>query len=87
MRLPDKVTSFNESILSKISPTLELLSRKNMTLTELYSERQKLYGSIEEFIDTLDVLFALHKIDYCENEGVISFAVRDSVRAVLPEED
>ena len=61
MRLPNKVISYNESIISKFSIILNLLKSKDYKVMELY-EKIKADLDIECFIETLDCLFALGKI-------------------------
>lgn len=62
MRLPNKVISYNESIISKFSIILNLLKSKDYKVMELY-EKIKADLDIECFIETLDCLFALGKIE------------------------
>ena len=73
MKLPNKVTSYEESILSKLTPMLNLLSQKNMQIYELYVETRKQYSSYSDFVDALDCLFALRKIEYLDNEEVLHY--------------
>jgi hypothetical protein len=73
MKLPNKVTSYEESILSKLTAILDLLSQKNMQIYELYVETRKQYSSYSDFVDTLDCLFALRKIEYLDNEEVLHY--------------
>lgn len=73
MRLPNKVTSYSDSVLGLMCPILDLLSQTNMPVYELYRKTATNYTSIADFLDVLDCLFALNKIDYCEEEGVIRF--------------
>lgn len=61
MRLPNKVISYNESIISKFPIILNLLISKDYKVMELY-EKLKADLDIECFIETLDCLFALGKI-------------------------
>ena len=73
MKLPNKVTSYEESVLSKLLPILNLLSQKNMQIFELYSETREQYSSYSYFIDALDCLFALRKIEYLDQEEVLRY--------------
>ena len=50
MRLPSKITSYSESVISKFS-----------------------LSSIEEFLDTLDCLYALHKVIYDADREVLCY--------------
>ena len=73
MKLPNKVTSYEESVLSKLIPILNLLSQKNMQIYELYVETREQYGSYSDFVDALDCLFALRKIEYLDKEEVLHY--------------
>ncbi len=73
MKFPNKVTSYKESVLSKLTPILDLLSRKNMQIYEIYIETKEQYSSCSDFIDALDCLFALGKIEYLDDEGVLHY--------------
>lgn len=68
MRLPSKVTSFKESSLSKFPVLLETINKTDLSTYELYEETKKHFESIEDFIETLDYLYALNKITF-EKEG------------------
>lgn len=73
MKLPNKVTSYEESILSKLVPILNLLAQENMEIYELYAETSEKYSSYLDFIDALDCLFALRKIEYLDNEELLHY--------------
>lgn len=73
MRLPNKVTSYQESILSKLIVLLDALCNRDISLTELYSVTQQNFSDMSEFIDALDVLFALNKLEYNEELGVLHY--------------
>ncbi len=74
MKLPSKIISYRESALSKFPPILTVLQNADTADTSvfsLYEITKKYFCSIEEFMDTLDCLFALHKIAYDEEREVI----------------
>lgn len=71
MKLPNKITSYSESVLSKIPIVMKILSEHELTPFHLYSSAKKHFKNIEEFIDVLDCLFWLKKLDYDENRGVL----------------
>lgn len=73
MRLPNKVTSYSESVLAMMYPILDLLSQTDLSVYELYRKTAANYTSIADFLDVLDCLFALNKIEYCEADGVIRY--------------
>ena len=53
MKLPSKITSYNESVLSKMVPILQELEKKDMSLLSLYIKVKNLFENIEEYIHTL----------------------------------
>lgn len=73
MKLPSKVTSYKDSVLCKLCPILDLLSQKDMPIYEVYRETQNQYESISDYIDALDCLFALCKIEYRDGEKVLHY--------------
>lgn len=75
MKLPNKVTSYKESTLSRFSPILRCLSKCDMSIYELYEETKKNYVSLTEYIDALDCLFALNQIEYFEEKEVLHYVV------------
>ena len=62
MEFPNKVINYNESIISKFPNILFLLKDKRYTIISLYEKTKNYFEDINEFIETLDCLFALNKI-------------------------
>lgn len=54
MKFPNKVISYEESILSKLTVILNVLSRKDESLIELYYDTQKYFIDMPEFIDAIE---------------------------------
>lgn len=73
MRLPNKVTSYQESTLSKLVVLLDVLCNGDVSLIELYSGTQQNFSDISEFIDAIDVLFALNKLEYDQKLEVLHY--------------
>ena len=73
MRLPSKITSYGESVISKFPPVLSALQNADTEVLTLYEDTMKHFGSIEEFMDTLDCLFALQRIRYDEEREVLCY--------------
>lgn len=73
MKLPNKVTSYQESILSKLTVLLDILSVRDSSLIELYFNTKQYFSDTSEFIDTVDCLFALNKLKYNEDSGVLHY--------------
>lgn len=75
MLLPNKLFSYNESILCKFPVLLKELKKQPLGVHDLY---QKVIGNltgVNEYIDVLDCLYALHKIEYDDNEGVLRYVI------------
>lgn len=66
MILPSKVTSFKESVLSDAMAIGHILKQKQSCgVSELLSESNHRLGfGVEVVMDALDLLYALHKIDF-----------------------
>ena len=75
MRLPSKITSYRESVISKFSPVLSVLKESDIEIFALYKTTMKYFSSIEEFMDTLECLFALQKIKYDEEREVLCYVI------------
>ncbi|GHN59813.1 hypothetical protein ME806_01090 [Lactobacillus delbrueckii] len=75
MLLPNKLYSYNESTLSKFPVVLRELRVQPLGVHELYRRVIKKMDGVNEFIDVLDCLYALRKIEYDENEEVLRYVV------------
>lgn len=67
MLLPNKLFSYNQSILSKLPPLLRMLDEPQKPI-DLYHAMQLTTDSPREFMEILDCLYALGKIDL-DSEG------------------
>lgn len=74
MRLPNKVISYNDSIISKFPIILNILKNKDCSVTELY-EHIKSVWDLEDYIDALDSLFALGKIEIDEDTRRLHYVI------------
>lgn len=75
MLLPNKLYSYNESTLSKFPLVLKELRAQSLSVHELYRRVIKKMDGVNEFIDVLDCLYALRKIEYDEKEEVLRYVV------------
>ncbi len=73
MRLPNKITTFNESVLSKFPPILRIVENSNIPVLELYNAVRSETEDVETFLEVLDCLYALGKIDFNEQERTICY--------------
>lgn len=72
MKLPSKVTPYKESTIAKFPVVLELLEKNDMTPQELYAKvRKSKIKDISEFVEVLDCLYAMNKIEI--NEEVLHY--------------
>lgn len=63
MQLPNKVTSYKFSILSRFPIVLSILEEESLSPERLYSKvKNKI--DITEFLEVLDCLFVLGRIDF-----------------------
>lgn len=62
MKLPNKIFSYSESVLSKFVSIIEILEHSDETVVSLYDKTKKYFRNVEDYIDALDCLYALNKI-------------------------
>ena len=72
MSFPSKFTSFDKSILAKISHLI-LDDVEVVSLPELIKMKLSKFDDVSELLLALDVLYVLGKIDLDENEGLIKY--------------
>lgn len=74
MILPNKLITFNESILRKMVYVLDEMSEHNTEhIRELYFRVKDNFEDINQYIVALDVLFVLGKIDYNTETQVVEY--------------
>ncbi len=71
MIMPNKIISIDESGIYKAAKLMSKIDG-DVKVTELYSKNKRLFADIPDYIEALDILFALQKIDL--NNGVIKIA-------------
>ena len=75
MKLPNKITSFKESSLSKFPIILECIQERDRTPLELYVKTKRNFESISDYIETLDYLFALNRISLNPDTGRTTYVI------------
>lgn len=75
MQLPNKLYSYSDSILSKFPIVLKTLQKGDIQVLSLFTSNQEKFESVNDFIETLDALYALQKIEYNDEKGVIHLVV------------
>jgi len=71
MLLPNKLYTYEESVLSKFPVILKSLQTEPKTVTALYSEIRKKVAGTSEYLEILDSLYALGKIEFDDEKGVL----------------
>ena len=75
MLLPNKLIPYDQSILSKMQIILKEIDNHPIPVHELYKRVKKKMSGVNEFIDALDCLYALGKIEFDEKEKVLRYVV------------
>jgi hypothetical protein len=76
MKLPNKLFSYNQSIISKFPIVIRAIKEyEDITIFQLYINIKDQFDDIMEFLYTLDCLYSLGKIDYDYKLRRIRYAV------------
>lgn len=73
MKLPNKLYSYKESTLSKLPAILARLEIEPLTVLELYNTIGKEFDDISDYIECLDCLYILERIDIDEESGKLYY--------------
>lgn len=73
MRLPDKVTPYALSSMPLFVAVLKALEAKDLEPSELISKMAKKSHGLSEVMEALDLLFALGKVEFTEDETRIRY--------------
>lgn len=73
MSFPNKFTTFDKSILAKVS-ALIIEDVDSISLSELIEVRLDKFEDISEFMLAIDILYVLGKIELNEEQGIIKYA-------------
>lgn len=63
MKFPSKVSSYKDSTIAVFPIVLSYLEKKDMTPSDVYKKVKNRVSGIQEFIEILDSLYALNKIE------------------------
>jgi hypothetical protein len=74
MLLPNKVTPFKKSTLAKFPLLLKEIKTEDISVIELFKKVKPKIGSIAEYLEVLDCLFALGKIGLIEKTEDLHYA-------------
>ncbi len=73
MRLPSKVTSYNESILPVVLILAKELRGGDMTVLSLFRESRSVIRDVADYFVALEVLFALNKVQLSDQQGGLHY--------------
>lgn len=73
MRLPSKVTSYNESILPVVLILAKKLRGGDMTVLSLFRESRSVIRDVADYFVALEVLFALNKVQLSDQQGGLHY--------------
>ncbi len=73
MKFPSKVTPYQESILAKFPLLLSCLEEQDLRPDDLYKKVKSKVSDIGEYLEILDCLYALGKIDLIEEGGLLHY--------------
>lgn len=77
MKLPGKTTPYKSSIFVLFPGILTSLKEKTMTVSELYMSFPKL--ELGDYINALDCLYALGKIEIDSEKGTLYYVDADTL--------
>lgn len=76
MKLPNKLFSYRKSIISKFPVILSALEQeKGLTIYELYINVINKFEDIAEFLEAVECLYALGKIEYSYEMRRVYYAI------------
>ena len=79
MRLPSRVTPYRNSTLAKFPVVLSELQKMDMSPQILYARVKSKYFTISDFIEVLDCLYMLRKIEFVPGRGLLRYVERNKL--------
>ena len=79
MRLPSKVTPYRKSTLSKFPVVLSVLREQDMSPIDLFVKVKGRGIDMADFVEILDCLYMLEKIELYPKKEVLHYVERDSM--------
>lgn len=73
MRLPSRVTPYRSSTFAKFPVVLSALKEWDMTPRMLYHKMKSKTFSVADFIEVLDCLYLLGRIEFIKEKGVLHY--------------
>lgn len=79
MRLPSKVTPFRRSILFKFPVVIKVLQQGDIRPGDLFQRVKRNGIDMADFIEILDGLYLLGRIDFLPGKGVLHYVEENTV--------
>jgi len=79
MRLPNKIHSYDESILAKFPIVLNIIERADTPLYSLFSQLKNHFEDVGEFIEVLGCLYALGSLEIAEETRFVRYVDRNKM--------
>lgn len=73
MRLPSRVTPYKNSTFAKFPIVLSALKEWDMTPYTLYRKMKSKTFGVADFIEVMDCLFLLGKVEFIKEKGVLHY--------------
>lgn len=73
MKFPSKVTPYQASILAKFPAVLSCLENEDLKPDDLYKKVKSKIADVGEYLEILDCLYALGKIELREEGGMLHY--------------
>jgi len=73
MRLPNKVTPYSKSVIAWFPAILNSLQEKELSPQDLMEALVKGKANMGDFLDALDCLYALGRIELSEEGGLLRY--------------
>lgn len=80
MRLPNKVTSYSNSVVSRFPDILDALKQQDMSPKELLELTTSSKKDMGDFLSVLDCLFALGQIELLDEGRVLHYVEGNSLQ-------
>ena len=77
MIFPDKLVSFEDSIIAKSVYILKELQNNELVVSDLFIATKEYFEDVSEFLLALDTLYLLGKINLNDKSQVIQYAEKN----------
>ncbi|WP_330607336.1 ABC-three component system middle component 7 [Anaerotignum lactatifermentans] len=77
MIFPDKLVSFQDSIIAKSVYILKELQNNELVVSDLFIATKEYFEDVSEFLLALDTLYLLGKINLNDKSQVIQYAEKN----------